>query len=158
MDTWSKSHGFSLLWCRATNSRPLSPDPPSSSRWVGCVYMFGGGCYYLESGHPDDVGLGVVGGAGWIVAFGRGAGWCGHADDGAGSVHLVTVQRNSLLKLGVQTGTTGEREETERLQLQTLTHAFIFKMRELVFWIVWPTDVWIQGLQEVSTSVFHFCS
>lgn len=66
----------------------------------------------------DDAGLGVVGGAGWIVTFGRGAGGHRHADDGAGAVWLVTVQRNRLLKLGVQTGTTGDKEETEWLRFQ----------------------------------------
>lgn len=87
--------------------------------WPGELFhMFGGGCYYLESGHMDDAGLGVVGGAGWIVTFGCGARGHRHADDGAGAVWMVTVQRNRLLKFGVQTGTTGDKKETEWLRFQ----------------------------------------
>lgn len=106
VDSWSKPHRLSLWWCGVINPRPPTPDPPPPR----------GGCGHLECGHTDDVGLGVVGGAGWIVAIGRGARRRGHADDGGGGVALLTVQRNRLLKLGVQTrstGTTAEKKETE---------------------------------------------
>lgn len=70
----------------------------------------------LERRHPDDVGLGVVGGAGGFVAFGRGAGRRRHGDDGGGGgdVRLLTVQRNRLLEFGVEAGTTGATAERER--------------------------------------------
>lgn len=68
------------------------------------------GCGHLEGGHTDNAGLGVVG---RIVPFRRAAGGRRQADDGTGAVRPVRVQRNRLLKLGVQTGTTGDREEME---------------------------------------------
>lgn len=76
---------------------------------MGFVYFFRGQSHHLESGHPDDAGLGVVGGAGRVVTLRRGARRFGHADDGTRAVQLVTVYRNCLLKAGIQTGPTGKR-------------------------------------------------
>lgn len=111
---------LSLLWCGAVAPRPLTPPCPLAG-WV--VFPCWRGWYYLECRHPDDVGLGVVDGAGGFVAFGRGTGRCGHADDGGSDVWLVTVQRNRLLKFGVQTGSTGpttDREETQECYIKRL--------------------------------------
>ena len=55
----------------------------------------------LECGHPDDVGLRVVGGAGGVATLWCGSGRCGHADHGGGEIGLVAVQRKGLLKFGI---------------------------------------------------------
>lgn len=118
VDSWSKSPPSESVVVQVRG--PLDPwsltpcRPPAG--WVA-FFRVGGGSSCLECGHPDDVGLGVVGGAGWIIAFGCGAGRCGHADDSGGDVRLVTVQRNRLFKFGVQAGSTGTTTETEETGL-----------------------------------------
>lgn len=72
----------------------------------------------LESRNPDDVGLGVVGGTGGLVYVWRGAG-CRNTEDSRGEVWLLAVQRERLLELGVQTGSTGRRDRRRRKNLES---------------------------------------